>query len=126
MLVYFIKELVMEKRIVFRGVDHSDIAETYANKQLKKIEKFLAHEPTPVTIDLIFEPSKLRQHSRVELLIKSPHYDLVSHYEHEGVEFYQALDHVIDCMYRQLIKAKERRVEERKEVGRHEDFKKQR
>jgi len=116
----------MEKRIVFRGVDHSDVAEAHANQQLKKIEKILAHEPSPVTIDLIFEPSKLRQHSRVELLIKSPNYDLVSHYEHEGVEFYEALDHVIDTMYRQLLEAKDKRIEDRKQVGRHDDFKKQR
>lgn len=116
----------MQKRIVFRGVDHSDNAEQYANKQLQKIEHFLEHEQTPVHIDLIFEPSKLRQHSRVELRVKSPHYDLISHYEHEGVEFYAVLDHVIDSMYRQLHEAKEKNHDKLKTVGRHDEFKKQR
>ena len=30
----------MNKRIVFRGVEHSDLIEEHANKQLQKIEKF--------------------------------------------------------------------------------------
>lgn len=120
------KERDMHKRIVFRGVEHSNLIEDHANKKLEKVEKFLEHEPEPVYIDMIFEPSKLRQHSRVELRVKSPHYDLVSHYEFEGVEFYDVLDHVIDVMYQELHKAKEKRIDERKTAGRHDEFKKQR
>lgn len=116
----------MHKRIVFRGVAHSDVAEQYANQQLQKVEKFLEHEKSPITLDLIFEPSKLRQHSRVELRVISPHYDIVSHYEFEGVEFYEALDRVIDVMYERLHEEKRKNVDKRKTVGRHEEFKKQR
>lgn len=116
----------MNKRIVFRGVPHSGPMEDHANQQLKKIEKFLENERSPVNIDLIFEPSKLRQHSRVELRIKTPHYDLVSHYEFEGTEFYDVLDRVIDVMYRRLHEEKDKHVEDRKMVGRHDEFKKQR
>lgn len=116
----------MNKRIVFRGVAHSDVAEQHANEQLKKIEHFLENEPTPVYIDLIFEPSKLRQHSRVELRVKTPHYDLVSHYEYEGVQFYDVLDRVIDVMYQRLHEEKEKNIGKRKTVGRHDEFKKER
>jgi ribosomal subunit interface protein len=116
----------MIKRIVFRGVDHSDLIEEYANKQLKKIEQFLENERTPIYIDLILEPSKLHQHSRVELRVKSPSYDLISTYEHEGVEFYEALDRVIDTMYFRLHEESKKRHDHLKDVGRHDDFKKQR
>lgn len=103
----------MIKRIVMRGIDHSVLIEEHANKQLVKIEKLLENEPDPIYIDLICEPSKLHQHSRVELRIKSPHYDLVNDYEHEGVEFYKVLDHVIDTMYKRLQKEKRKRVNQR-------------
>jgi len=110
----------MHKRIVFRGVEHSDLIEEYANQQLKKIEHFLENERTPVYIDVIIEPSKLRQHSRVELKVKSANYDLVSEYEFEGVAFYDVLDRVIDVMYRRLHEEKQKNVDNRKMVGRHE------
>ena len=116
----------MHKRITFRNMDHSEVMEEYANKQLEKIEHFLENERTPIYIDLVFEPSKVHQHHRVELRVKSPRFDLISNYEHKGVDFYDVLDRVIDIMYRQLLDHKQKEVDERKQRGRHEDFKKQR
>jgi ribosomal subunit interface protein len=114
----------MQKKITFRDTPHSDVAENYANEQLVKIEEFLKHEQTPIIIDLIFTPAHLHAHHRVELLVKTPNYDLVTHYE--GPEFYDAIDNVIDSMYRQLLEKKDKHVEDRKMVGRHDEFKKQR
>ncbi len=116
----------MHKRITFRGMDHSAVVEEYANQQLAKIEEFLLNEPTPVYIDLVLEPSKVHEHSRVELRVKTPHYDLVSHYEFSGQGFYDVLDRVIDVMYQELHEAKQKLVDQRKTVGRHDEFKKQR
>ncbi|MDP3889038.1 MAG: HPF/RaiA family ribosome-associated protein [bacterium] len=116
----------MHKRITFRGLPHSDVVEQYANQQLTKIEKFLENERTPVYIDLILEPSKLRQHSRIELRVKSPNYDLISNYEFEGQHFYDVLDRVIDVMYHELCEEKKKNGDKKKMQGRHEDFKKQR
>ena len=116
----------MHKKITFRHMDHSKIMEEYANKQLAKVENFLENENSPVYIDLILEPSKVHEHHRVELRVKSPRYDLIANYEHQGMDFYQTLDHVIDVMYRQLLKQKQKAIDDRKQCGRHEDFKKQR
>lgn len=116
----------MHKRITFRNMDTSEVMREYAEGQLKKIEEFLSHEPTPVYIDLVFEPSKVHEHHKVELRVKSTHYDLISHYEHQGSAFYDVVDRVIDTMYKELHEAKERSVGERKSLGRHEEFKKQR
>ena len=116
----------MHKRITFRNMDKSDVMEEYANKQLKKIEEFLEGERSPIAIDLIFEPSKTREHHKVELRVKSPNYDRISTYEHQGTAFYDVVDRVIDVMYRELHEDKKRHVEDRKMTGRHEDFKKQR
>jgi ribosomal subunit interface protein len=116
----------MIKRIVFKNMDSSDVMRTYAEEQLAKVEHFLENEREPIYIDLFFEPSKVHEHHRVDLVVKTPHYSLDSHYEHEGMPFYEVVDRVIDIMYKELHKAKERRVDDRKSVGRKEEFKKQR
>ena len=114
----------MNKRIVFRNMEHSDIMENHANEQLHKVEDFLSHEPDPIYIDLFLEPSHVHAHHRVELNVKSPHYERTIH--KEGPQFYQVLDHVIDVMYRALLDDKERRIDSLKQMGRHDEFKKQR
>ncbi len=116
----------MIKRVVFRHMEHSKVIEEYANQQLEKVIHFLENEPTPIYIDLIFEPSLVHEHHRVELLVKSPHYDLVSHYEFTGTGFYDVIDRVIDTMYHELHEKKRKNEDMRKMRGRHEEFKKQR
>ena len=101
----------MHKRITFRNMDHVTSIENYANDMLKKIETFLENEPSPVYIDLVLEPSKVHEHHRVELRVKSPHYDMISNYE--GPEFYKILDRVIDVMYEELHRAKRKKIDER-------------
>jgi ribosomal subunit interface protein len=92
-------------------MDHVAAIENYANDKLAKIEEFLSHEPTPIYIDLILEPSKVHEHHRVELRIKSPHYDMISNYE--GPEFYKVLDRVIDVMLEDLHREKRKQIDER-------------
>lgn len=98
----------MNKRITFRHMDHSDMIETHVAQKMHKIDEFLAHEPTPVTIDLVMEPSKVRQHHRIEMRVKTPNYDKIVHHEISGERFYEALDYVIDTMYKELCEAKKK------------------
>jgi ribosomal subunit interface protein len=113
----------MHKRIVFHGIEKTKPMEEYCNKQLVKIEHFLENERTPISIDLTLMPSKVHAHHFIELHVKTPHYDKMSTYE--GPEFYDVVDRVIDVMYRELHKAKDKEKEHRKEVGRHDEVKKQ-
>lgn len=117
----------MHKRIVFKNMEHSSVMEEYANQQLEKVIDFLKTEHSPIYIDLTFEPSKTREHHRIELRIKTPRYEEITHYEHKGMPFYEALDRVIDTMYLQLHEQKRReKKDEHKVRGRHDEFKKQR
>ncbi len=116
----------MNKRIVFRNMDHSDVMQEYANGQLERVVEFLHDDRGPVFIDLYLEPSRVHKHHRVELHVKSADYSLNSSYEHEGMDFYATLDRVIDNMYLQLREAKQRHHDEKKSCGRHDEFKKQR
>jgi ribosomal subunit interface protein len=114
----------MNIQITFQNCDSSPVMEKHINEQLKKILHFLEHERDPIYIELIIMPGHIHAHNRVEFLLKSPHYDLVTH--EEGPKIYKVLDDVIDTMYAQLRKEKDRHVENRKMVGRHDEFKKQR
>ena len=116
----------MNKRTVFRNMKHSDVMEAYANGQLEKIITFLENDRGPVYINLYLEPSKIHEHHRVELHVKSADYDLNSSYEHEGMSFYDTLDRVIDVMYHELHEKKRRNIDEKKMRGRHDDVKKHR
>ncbi|HEV2916689.1 MAG TPA: HPF/RaiA family ribosome-associated protein [Candidatus Babeliales bacterium] len=113
----------MNKRIVFHGIEKTQPMEDYCNKQLEKVEHFLANERTPIFIDLTLEPSKVHAHHFIELRIKTPQWDKVSSYE--GPEFYDVVDRVIDVMYRELRALKDKKKERYREVGRHEEVKKQ-
>lgn len=107
-------------------MDHSDVMEQYIHQQLEKIVAFLKNEPTPIYIDIVLEPSKLREHPRAEIRVKTPTYDLVSNYEFEGVDMYDVIDRVIDIMYHQLREKKKKENDQRKMRGRRDEFKKQR
>ncbi|MGA9530601.1 MAG: HPF/RaiA family ribosome-associated protein [Candidatus Babeliales bacterium] len=114
----------MHKRITFRNMEKSEVLEQYAEKQLQKVVSFLENEPTPVYIDLVLEPSKTKEHHHIELRVKSPNYDEISDYEHQGTGFYDVLDRVIDIMVKKLHEAKRKRVSSRKIIARKEAFKK--
>lgn len=114
----------MNIQITFQNSDSSEVMEKHIREQLTKITHFLEKEPTPIYIEIIIKPGRTHAHHQVEFLLKSPHYDLVTH--DEGPKVYQVLDTVIDTMYSRLRKEKDKRVEDRKMTGRHDEFKKQR
>jgi ribosomal subunit interface protein len=102
----------MSKRIAFKNMQSTPVLEEFANKHLEKIEQFLENEPTPVHIDLVLEDNPVHPHHKVELRIKTPHYDLIAH--HEGPEMYQEIDRVTDIMLQEIRKAKARLVDDKK------------
>ena len=116
----------MHKRVTFRNMDHSDVMEEYIHQQLAKVEQFLDEEPTPIYIDMVLDSSKTREHPHAELRVKTPHFDCISDYERTGVDMYDVIDRVIDIMYHQLREQKKKSCDDRKQRGRHEEFKKQR
>jgi ribosome-associated translation inhibitor RaiA len=124
--LFFKKGVTMNKRIVFRNMEHSDVMEAYANDQLEKIVTFLENDRGPVRIDLYLEPSRVHEHHRVELHVKSAEYNRNSSYEKEGMSFYDTLDHVIDVMYRELHEEKRKNHDKEKMRGRHDDVKRDR
>ncbi|MBA3954503.1 ribosome-associated translation inhibitor RaiA [Candidatus Dependentiae bacterium] len=102
----------MTKRIFYKNMESTPVLEEFSNKHLEKIEKILENERTPIYIDLTLESMPTHAHHRVEMIVKTPNYDLVAH--HEGPEMYQEIDRVADIMIHELRKAKARLVDEAK------------
>jgi ribosomal subunit interface protein len=98
--------------------------EEYCDKQLAKIMHFLENERTPISIDLVLEPSKVHAHHYVELRINTPHYHKIV--KEEGPDFYLVLNNVIDTMYKELHEEKKKQKEHQRELNRHDDLKKAR
>jgi len=96
----------MDKKITFRHMEPTPVIEEFAYKHLERLDKLLEGERTPIYIELVLEAFPNHAHQRVELLVKTPHFDLVAH--HEGAEMYQEIDRVIDIMMQQIRRAKER------------------
>ena len=102
----------MNKNITFRDIEHTEGLENHVQQKLNRIENFLKKEQDPVTIDFILEPHRTHAHHIAELLIKSPHYNVVV--KHEGPDMYHVIDHVLHVGFEQLLKEKQRRIDDRK------------
>lgn len=102
----------MHKRITYRGIEGTPVLEEFINTHLEKVTKLLENEPTPIMIDFILDASHVHAHDKVELRIKTPHYDLIAN--HEGPEMYQEIDRVTDKMVDEIRRAKEKRVDAQK------------
>ena len=114
----------MNIQITFQNCDSSTAMEKHINEQLAKILHFLEHERSPIYIEIFIKPGHTHAHHQIDFVLKSPNYTLMM--QKEGPKIYQIVDEVIDAMYAQLRKKKDKHVEDRKMVGRHDEFKKQR
>jgi ribosomal subunit interface protein len=101
----------MNKRIVFRGMEHSPTIEEQVNTRLVRTETFLENERDPVTIDVILEAHRTHHHHRVEIHVKSPNYDVIAH--HEGPDMHDEINRVTETIYRELLNKKRERIDDR-------------
>ncbi len=97
-------------------MEHTPAFDTYAQEHLKKLDKFLQHERTPIIIELVLDAHHKHAYNRAELRVKTPHYDLNAH--KEAPDLYLAIDQVVDAMLHELGTAKRKRVDEQKD-GNH-------
>lgn len=106
----------MEKRITIRH-EHSHEMEQYINNNLEKIEKFLSNERSPIYIAVVVTPGKIHAHNRVEVLVKTPHYEAFT--EEEGPKPYEVIDIVLDRMFEKLTEEKRKFVERSRTVDKY-------
>lgn len=102
----------MDKKVTFRGMDHSPVIEEYLDNALAKIENYLQNEREPIYLHVVLEAARTHHHHRVEARLKTPHFELYSDYE--APEMYKVIDRVCDVLYRELLNKKKELVDKRK------------
>ena len=92
----------MDIKITFHEISHSDPIEAHAKDKLKKIEDLLKGPEweTPKFIELWISGHKTHPHFKAEIHLKTPQFDLHSHYE--KTDMYFAIDTAIDKMVKLL------------------------
>ncbi|MBT4855833.1 ribosome-associated translation inhibitor RaiA [bacterium] len=100
----------MEKRITFKGMDHSVSIENFINDKLAKIEKLLLKEKGPIFFDIVMNMEHSSKLSDVEIRINGPHFSLVAHDQER--EMYSAIEKTIDKMAKEITKMKDKRRDE--------------
>lgn len=100
----------MQKQITFRGMDSTAALENYVDTQLANILAFLENEREPIYLHVILTDGRPHAHHGAELLIKSPHYDLIA--KDEKPDLYEAIMAVADNMYLQLREKKKKNMDD--------------
>ena len=97
----------MNKRVVFRGMDHSSAVEKYVRDNFVRIDRFFdEHAKTPITVDIVFESHPTHAAKKCEIRIFSPEYNVIV--SEEGQDMYKLVHDVIDNAYLQLLHQKEK------------------
>jgi ribosomal subunit interface protein len=104
----------MERRITFQSMDHSDPIEKHANEKLNKIDEMLKDSEwkTPMFIELWLKANKQHVHHQVDINLKTPQFDLMSH--DINADMYVAIDNAIDKMV-ELLKKEKAKVKEKEQ-----------
>jgi ribosome-associated translation inhibitor RaiA len=104
----------MEKRFVFRHMEHSDAIENYANEKLAKLERVLhIEEHEPVRIDIIMTANREHHHHEIDLHISAAHVNFAI--KREGPELYLLIDQVIDIAVETVQKQRKEQIDSLKE-----------
>lgn len=98
----------MDIKITFHEIDHSDPIEKHTKDKLKKIQELLAGPEwqTPKYVEIWLSGHKIHPHFKAEIYLKTPQFDLNSHYENPDMYF--SIDNAIDKMVTLLIKEKKK------------------
>lgn len=101
----------MNITVTFRGMDHSNAIQEYAQEALEKVFKFIEKEPEPIKFEIILEAHRQHHHHKVEIRMHSKHFHFMIH--HEGPDLYQEIDWVVKHLVDEIKKQKNKHLDER-------------
>jgi ribosome-associated translation inhibitor RaiA len=102
----------MHKRVLYRHIEKTPVLEEFTTKHLEKIAQALKSEPSPIYIDFTLQAYPDHAHNEAEIIVKTPHYDLVAH--KEGPDLYQEINKVTETMLQEIRNAKEEKIKKYK------------
>lgn len=108
----------MNLRIAYRGsLQRTEQLDAHIQTQLAKLIKFLEQEHGPATVDMVLEGHPNHAHNSVHLHVIAPQFEAMG--SREDGNIYAVIDKVIDIVYDELHKQKQRHVHDKKNRGPH-------
>jgi ribosomal subunit interface protein len=102
----------MNKRIVFKGMEHSQAIELFLREKLGKVDKFLEGEQSPIFFDIVMSSGSTSGHERnifdASIRINGPHFSLAAH--DEGYEMYAVIERAVDKIVKEINDMKKKRL----------------
>src|SRR3990167_468537 len=92
----------MDKRIAFKGMDHSNAIENFVNEKLVKAEILLEKEKGPIFFDVVMNTEHSNNLFDVEIRINGPHFSLIAHDQER--DMYAAIEKVVDKIVNKIKK----------------------
>ncbi|OGB97399.1 ribosomal subunit interface protein [candidate division TM6 bacterium RIFCSPHIGHO2_12_FULL_36_22] len=99
----------MDKRIAFKGMDHSNAIENFVNEKLVKAEILLEKEKGPIFFDVVMNTEHSNNLFDVEIRINGPHFSLIAHDQER--DMYAAIEKVVDKIVKEINKMKKKRLQ---------------
>lgn len=93
----------------FRHMESSKAMEGFVESKLPKVARLLEKEIEPVVLEVRLDAAREHHHHRVEMHLKSHHYDIHAH--HEGPELYEQIEIVVDKLASEISKLKDKRID---------------
>lgn len=97
----------------FRGFEHhSDRLKDYANRRLKKLEKLVNATTLVEVVFLKDKNNKTQENKTTEIKVSYEGSDFIA--TEQSGEFDESIDFCVDKVFKQIVKAKEKKVDSRK------------
>ena len=101
----------MNRKLIFRGMDHSDALDKDMNAHIDKMAKYFKQEHEPITIDAILESHREKHYFIVEFRIQTPDYHIIA--REEGASMYQLMNAAGQKAVQEIIKKKDKHQTEK-------------
>jgi len=110
----------MNVKITVRGIHERDAQKSesirnYVSDSLAKLQDLILKEQQPVSIEVLVTVVDPHPSHEVEIHIRGPRYNVIV--QRKGAELYKVIDDVADIAFHEVVKHKEKFVDDRRREG---------
>lgn len=102
----------MQIKITCRGCEHTPDLDKYIHQKFKRVEEFLKHVRSPISLEVLVEMHNVHQHHIITARLHAPNYKCMA--QHEGPELFAEINEVSDRLIDQVRDHKEKMVDQKK------------
>ncbi len=103
----------MNVSMTYRGIQSSPTIDAYVQEKVKRVERMLNHERSPIKLEVVLESHPTHAQHAVELRLHCADYHVRA--QGQGADLYAQIDLAFDRLLEEVRREKDRRVSTRKE-----------